>query len=61
MVKRKRQKGKQYKGQKKTTKGQIIKWSKENDKRTTNIKAKGKRQKDKQYKGQRKTTKGQTI
>ena len=61
MAKGKRQKDKQYNGQRKTTKGQIIKWSKENDKRTNNIKAKGKRQKDKQYNGQRKTTKGQTI
>jgi hypothetical protein len=61
MVKGKRQKDKQYNGQRKTTKGQIIKWSKENDKRTNNIMAKGKRQKDKQYKGQRKTIKGQTI
>jgi hypothetical protein len=61
MVKGKRQKDKQYKGQRKTTKGQIIKWPKENDKRTNNIKAKGKQTKDKQYNGQRKTTKGQTI
>ena len=35
MANRKRQKDKQYKGQRKTTKGQIIKWSKENDKRKT--------------------------
>ena len=61
MANRKRQKDKQYKGQRKSTKGQIIKWSKENDKRTNNIMAKGKRQKDKQYNGKRKTTKGQTI
>ena len=61
MAKGKRQKDKQYKAQRKSTKGQIIKWSKENDKRTNNIKAKGKRQKDKQYNGQWKTTKGQTI
>ena len=61
MAKGKRQKDKQYKGQRKSTKGQIIKWSKENDKRTNNIMAKGKRQKDKQYNGKRKTTKGQTI
>jgi hypothetical protein len=47
MVKGKRQKDKQYNGQRKTTKGQIIKWSKENDKRANNIKAKRKRQKDK--------------
>ena len=52
MANRKRQKDKQYNGQRKTTKGQIIKWSKENDKRTNNIMAKGKRQKDKQYNGQ---------
>ena len=61
MGKGKPPKDKQYNGQRKTTKGQIIKWSKENDKRTNNIMAKGKRQKDKQYNGQRKTTKGQTI
>jgi hypothetical protein len=34
MAKGKRPKDKQYNGQRKTTKGQIIKWSKENDKRT---------------------------
>jgi hypothetical protein len=45
----KRQKDKQYNGQRK------------NDKRTTSIMAKGKRQKDKQNIGKRKTTKGQTI
>ena len=50
MAKGKRPKDKQYNGQRKTTKGQIIKWSKER-----------KRQKDKQYNGKRKTTKGQTI
>jgi hypothetical protein len=61
MAKGKPPKDKQYNGHRKTTKGQIIKWSKENDKRTNNIMAKGKRQKDKQYKGKRKTTKGQTI
>ena len=61
MAKGKRQKDKQYNGQRKTTKGQTIKWPKENDKRTNNIMAKGKRSKDKQYNGQRKTTKGQTI
>ena len=49
MAKGKRQKDKQYNGQK------------ENHQRTNNIMAKGKRQKDKQYNGQRKTTKGQTI
>ena len=49
MTKGKRQKDKQYNGQRK------------NDKRTNNIMAKIKRQKDKQYNGQRKTTKGQTI
>jgi tmRNA-binding protein len=49
MAKGKRQKDKQYKGQRK------------NEERTNNIMAKGKRQKDKQYNSQRKTTKGQTI
>jgi hypothetical protein len=49
MAKGKRQKDKQYNGQRK------------NAKRTTSIMAKGKRQKDKQYNGKRKTTKGQTI
>jgi hypothetical protein len=49
MAKGKRQKDKQYNGQRK------------NDKRTNNIMAKGKRQKDKQYKGQRKNDKEQTI
>jgi hypothetical protein len=49
MAKGKRQKDKQYNGQRK------------NDKRTNSIMAKGKRKKDKQYKGQRKTTKGQTV
>ena len=49
MAKVKRQKDKQYNGQRK------------NDKRTNNIMTKRKRQKDKQYNGQRKTTKGQTI
>ena len=49
MAKGKRQKDKQYNGQRK------------NDKRTNNIMAKEKRQKDKQYDGKRKTTKGQTI
>ena len=57
MVKGKRQKDKQYNGQRKTTKGQIIKWSK--DKRANNIKAK--RTKGQIINGQRKTTKGQTI
>jgi hypothetical protein len=38
MAKGKQQKDKQYDGQKKTTKGQTIKWSKENN----NIMAKGK-------------------
>ena len=52
MAKGKPPKDKQYNGQRKTTKGQIIKWSKENDKRTNNIMAKGKRPKDKQYNGQ---------
>jgi hypothetical protein len=61
MAKGKRPNDKQYNGQRKTTKGQIIQWSKENDKRTNNIMAKGELQKDKQYNGQRKTTKGQTI
>ena len=56
MAKGKRQKDKQYNGQRKTTKGQIIKWSKENDKRT---KYNGQRKttKDKQYNGQRKRQK----
>ena len=49
MAKGKRQKDKQYNGQRK------------NKKRTDNIMAKGKRQKDKQYNGQMKPTKGQTI
>ena len=49
MAKGKRQKDKQYNGQRK------------NDKTTNNIMTKGKRQKDKQLNGQRKTTKGQTI
>ena len=35
MAKGKRPKDKQYNGQRKTTKGQIIKWSKENDSKTT--------------------------
>ena len=61
MVKRKRQKDKQYKGQRKTAKRQTILWPTENHQRTNNIKAKGKRPKDKQYNGKRKTTKGQTI
>ena len=61
MVKGKRQKDKQYKGQRKTAKGQTIYWPTENHQRTNNIVAKGKRQQDKQYNGQRKTTKGQTI
>jgi hypothetical protein len=49
MDKGKRQKDKQYNGQRK------------NEERTNNIMAKGKRPKDKQYNGQRKTKKGQTI
>ena len=61
MAKEKRQKDKQYNGQRKTTKGQTVLWPKGNDKRTNSIMAKGNRQKDKQYKGQRKSTKGQTI
>jgi hypothetical protein len=49
MAKGKRQKDKQYNGQRK------------NDKRTNNIKAKEKPPKDKQYNGQKKTTKGQRV
>jgi hypothetical protein len=49
MAKGKRQKDKQYNGQRKTTK------------RTNNIMGKVKRQKYKQYNGQKKPTKGQTI
>ena len=57
MTKGKRQKDKQYNGQRKTTKGQTIYWprykqyigQRKNDKTTKNIMAKGK------------TTKGQTI
>jgi hypothetical protein len=49
IAKGKRQKDKQYNGQRK------------NDKRTNNIMAKGKRPKDKQCNGQWKSTKGQTI
>jgi hypothetical protein len=45
MVKGKRQKDKQYNGQRKTRKGQKIQWPKENDKRTDNIMAKGEQQK----------------
>ena len=61
MTKGKRKKDKQYKGQRKTTKGQTIQMPKENHQRTNNINAKGKPQQDKQYNGQTKTTKGQTI
>jgi hypothetical protein len=74
MAKGKRQKDKQCNGQWKTTKGQTIKWPKENDQRKNNILdkekrekdkqyngEKKKRQKDKQYNGQTKSTKGQTI
>ena len=49
MIKGKREKEKQYDGQRKK------------EKTTNNIMAKGKRQKDKQYNGQRKMTKRQTI
>ena len=49
MAKGKRQKDKQYNGQRKTTK-----W-------TNNVMAKGKRQNDKQYNGQMKTTKEHII
>ena len=49
MTKGKLQKDKQYNDQRKTTKGETLKWPKENDKRTNIIMTKGK------------TTKVQTI
>ena len=61
MVKRKRTKERQYKGQKKKDEGQTIQWSKEKGRRIDNTMVKRKKTKDRQYNGQLQKDERQTI
>jgi hypothetical protein len=57
MAKGKRQKNRQFNGQRKKTEEQTIQWPKEKDRRTDNSMTKGKRQKNRQFNDQRKKDK----